>query len=66
MSETTEPTVNSLSAAQIEDLQTSFAVCNPLEFARHLHTLDIPDAIKGELLRAKVSQKPTERDDTMQ
>jgi hypothetical protein len=62
----TEQTLSSLSEAVIEDLTVSFAACNPLEFARHLHSLDMPDAIKGELLRAKVNQKPKERDDAMQ
>jgi hypothetical protein len=59
-------TTAQLTPAEIEDLQTSFAVCDPIQFARHLHTLDIPDAIKGQWLRLKVQQKPTERGDAMQ
>ena len=39
---------------------------NPLEFARHLNTLDIPDRVKSECLAAKVNAKPTEQHDAMQ
>jgi hypothetical protein len=59
-------TTTTLTTAQIEDLQLSFAMMNPIEFARHLQTLDIPDRVKAECLAAKVNQKPTEREDAMQ
>lgn len=62
---TTEQNLN-LTPAEVEDLQTSFAAMNALEFAKHLHTLNIPDSVKSEWLAAKVQQKPSERDDAMQ
>ena len=63
--ETFEQNLFSLSEETIDDLTLSYAAMDILSFARHLHTLSIDDKIKGELLKAKVSQKPKERDDTM-
>ena len=64
--EITEEMMASLPEAVLEDLETSYATCDPLQFARHLYTLDIDDKIKSVLLAAKVNQRPKERDGAME
>lgn len=49
----------------LEDLIASFRVMNALEFARHIHTMQISDAIKSEFIAAKVNQKPAEAEEEM-
>jgi hypothetical protein len=55
-----------LTLALMEELQTAFAAMNALEFARYLHTLAIPDAVKSEWLKCKVMLKPSEQENAMQ
>ncbi len=40
-----------------EDLFNQFHILNPLEYARLLHSLNLPDGIKAQLLALKVGQK---------
>ncbi len=60
MSETTERLNGILAAVDDtvlrEQLFQNFHLINPLEFAKLLHSLDLPDAVKAQLLRAKVEQ----------
>jgi hypothetical protein len=64
---TTEPNaIVSLSERQLEDLRLSFAAMNPIEFAAHLHALDLPIEIQRAWLRAKVDLKPTECAEALQ
>jgi hypothetical protein len=41
-----------------DDLRNRFYLLNPLEVARLLHSLDLPDAAKAQLLALKVGQPP--------
>jgi hypothetical protein len=64
--ETTEQALATLPAETLESLWLAFQTLNALEFARHLHTLGIPDALKREFLCAKVNQKPRDQENLMQ
>ena len=41
-----------------EELFYRFFVLDPLRFAKLLHSLSLPDAVKGQLLALKVGQPP--------
>jgi len=41
-----------------EDLFNNFHMRNPLDFAKLLVSLDLPDSVKSSLLALKVGQKP--------
>ena len=59
--ETTERLNTILEAVEkplAEDLVNQFLLRNPLDFAKLLVTLDLPDAIKAQLLALKVGMKP--------
>ena len=61
----TNETKTTLTELELENLQVAFAAMNPLEFARHLQTIDMPNVARGEWLRRKIEQRPTEREEIM-
>jgi hypothetical protein len=64
---TAEPhAILSLTASQAEDLRLSFAAMNPIEFARHLHALNLSIEIQRAWLRAKIDLKPRESEEALQ
>jgi len=54
-----------LTELELENLQLAFAAMDPLQFARHLQTIDLPNVARGEWLRRKIEQRPSEREGVM-
>jgi hypothetical protein len=52
-----------LSEAEREQLTTAFYVFNPLELAKYLYRLSVPDRLKGELIRLKIERYGESQDD---
>ena len=59
-----EQVLATLPESVLEELTTAFEVCDPLSFAKYLHTLrGLDDKSKGELLRCKIQLPPSKQDD---
>ncbi len=49
-----------------EDILTSFAAMDPIQFARHISPMPLSNSLKSALLQAKIEQKPKEQDDAIE
>jgi hypothetical protein len=62
---TTNEQTATVSPEQKRDLEIAMGAMNPLEFAKHLHSLHLPDEVKSEWLLRKVNESPAEREEIM-
>jgi len=54
-----ERALSTLPESTLESICNAFEILNPLELAKWLHSLQsVSDQVKGEILRAKISQPP--------
>ena len=54
-----EQALSTLPESTLTSILDAFEILNPLELARWLHSLKgVEDSVKGEILRAKISQPP--------
>ena len=48
------------------EIRNSYFLQNPIEFARVLHSFELSDSVKREILMLKVSQKPAYKGENLE